>query len=535
MSERDTMPAVSGCRAFRTVGPSLALCVASLAALGCEARVSLGGACGPGIVCPSPLVCGVGGRCRVECTTSAECPVGERCLVDVAVGIAACSIEAERCTTDCAAGLECVAGQCQTRCMDGDECPDGMCSPEGTCVVPPREDAGVGDAPATDDAGSPACRALGEAIIDVDVGTDEVCAVTAGGAVYCWGYFPVAGPRTVPGECWLGEGGCYPRPQRVLDLEPVDRIAVGHSFACAIRRSDGRVHCWGSDFEGTISLTPVTVEASPGVPLVATEIEAGRTHVCALSPAIGGDPAGIRCWGANEHGALGLGTTGDTAEVRAGYATQLVPAGSLVVSEHASFTLSAGVLRGVGTNDDSELGAPCSLHETTAVVRADLGAIAVGAGAEHTCILDAAAHPRCWGRLGNVRGNDDSMLFDCPHAGSPEMNLATHVPSDFSDAPELEGLALAAFGDSALGWTADGVVYGWGSSWGLILDPMNIGAPAVLRALEGRVVHRLEVGYQTACAIEDGGRLLCWGFNGNGETGRGTLTESEPTAAEPCW
>jgi len=90
------------------------------------------------------------------------------------------------------------------------------------------------------------------------------------------------------------------------------RIAAGNSHACVLR-SDGRVHCWGYNQYGQLGdgtqadrRTPVLVPALTNV----VQIVAGGYHTCALTRnATGTSPGPMYCWGENDDGQLGIGST----------------------------------------------------------------------------------------------------------------------------------------------------------------------------------------------------------------------------------
>jgi hypothetical protein len=89
-----------------------------------------------------------------------------------------------------------------------------------------------------------------------------------------------------------------------------EQIATGAHHACIVN-SDGGVQCWGANDQGQLGAhsgdqaTPVAVTALGSV-LASTadrSIAAGDNHTCVLSQGF------VQCWGANDKGQLGNGTT----------------------------------------------------------------------------------------------------------------------------------------------------------------------------------------------------------------------------------
>lgn len=143
----------------------------------------------------------------------------------------------------------------------------------------------------------------------------HVCAVTTDGEVECWGD---------NGYSELGRGGHSSLPQRVPGTD-YKGVSVGAKHVCATHRSglvscwgrgdkaqvDGSarapaIYCWGADRNRSIGLP----NAGSNLPTEITDAGSGysqvavsNTHACGIR---GFD---VFCWGANDVGQLGLGTT----------------------------------------------------------------------------------------------------------------------------------------------------------------------------------------------------------------------------------
>ena len=103
------------------------------------------------------------------------------------------------------------------------------------------------------------------------------------------------------------QAGTGPAPQTIGGARVVE-IAAGAQHSCA-RVETGRVHCWGRNNYGQLGdgtttnrLTPVQLQGLTAV----TQIAAGSRHSCVLR-----GTGRVFCWGSNGQGQLGSGTTVD--------------------------------------------------------------------------------------------------------------------------------------------------------------------------------------------------------------------------------
>jgi alpha-tubulin suppressor-like RCC1 family protein len=177
----------------------------------------------------------------------------------------------------------------------------------GVPMTKPMYDMGEGSTP------SPARIQSLMGVAQVAEGGAFRCALKKDGSAWCWGDGPFG---------QLGQGGApfaSPTPLQVAALgSDVARIAVSPAnHACAVKQ-DRTLWCWGLDEYGELGVaspksgqvdSPVGVTAL-GAHVVA--VGAGAFHTCALT-----DDGTLWCWGRNDHGQLGNGTTTDsTAPVK---------------------------------------------------------------------------------------------------------------------------------------------------------------------------------------------------------------------------
>jgi alpha-tubulin suppressor-like RCC1 family protein len=143
------------------------------------------------------------------------------------------------------------------------------------------------------------------------LGVHHNCMIATDGTLWCWG---------LNDHGQLGDGTTIPRSTPVQVMGVTNAIGVWVSpsggFTCAASQGSGvggDAYCWGRNDRGQLGdgtttdrLVPAFV---PGLDGHVTSVVPGQDHACAFSNTGIGENQFVRCWGANDHGQVGDGTT----------------------------------------------------------------------------------------------------------------------------------------------------------------------------------------------------------------------------------
>ena len=362
---------------------------------------------------------------------------------------------------------------------------------------------------------------------NVSVGGAHTCVILGTGAVRCWGlnYFPTGGQLGLGHTETIGDD-----ETPVVDVDlggaTATAISAGAYHTCALL-TGGAVRCWGNNLNGQLGLgnnetigddESPTTDVDLGVAAVA--ISAGRYHTCAVLR--GG---AVRCWGYGFDGQLGLDdheNIGDderpTTNVDLGGATAVaVSAGA----EHTCAILTGGVVRCWGETQAGRLVRGSSLsgaHTESPTSDVDLGgatAVAISASFYHTCVILTGGAVRCWGSGGYGQlglGNNDIV-------DPPTMDV------------DLGGASATAVSTGTWGTCvalADGAVrcWGWSYTGQLGLGTIDIVGDDEVPTVDvdlgpGGYATTVTSGSDSSCALLIVGALRCWGENSFGALGLG--------------
>lgn len=282
-------------------------------------------------------------------------------------------------------------------------------------------------------------------------------------------------------------------------------VAAGDATSYALV-SDGTVRGWGANGAGQVGDGSTTRRERPALvalPSAAIAIGAGPDHACAVLA-----DGAVRCWGANSSGQV-TGTS--TSAVEATPAATPVTSGAIAVVAGASHTcalLGSGAVVCWGSNLVGQLG-----PGPGAPFGAGSGVTALAAGLRHTCAVQGGA-VHCWG------DGAHGQLGAAPSGG-----LATPIASGIQSIAAFADHACAATGasnggnvDDALRCWGDvlGAEFGFASPQTTPAIPMRTdGSKSTIRAAVGEV----HTGRSHVCVRADA-TLQCFGpENGSGQLG----------------
>ncbi len=272
-------------------------------------------------------------------------------------------------------------------------------------------------------------------------------------------------------------------------------------YACAII-SDGTVGCWGDNQYGQLGDGTTTASATPVHPVGISSAKAIATsyddqmHTCAVL-----SDGTIRCWGGNGDGQLGNGTRiNSLVPLQVSGINNAVAIGSGWHSTCAA--LADGTVSCWGANDSGQLGvaAPES-NPTPAAVKGVSGATAIAAAGltktqAYACALVTGGSLQCWGY--------PNWVGDDPYA----------TPGTLWTNSGVSGAsAITASNTSMCDIVATGRVDCWGfaatGGLGFPSGTTTVTTPTEVAGFQDAVA--IAAGASGTCAVRAQGDLICWG------------------------
>ena len=293
---------------------------------------------------------------------------------------------------------------------------------------------------------SPVAVSGGLSFERVSAGPDHTCAVTAGGAAFCWGatdYHLMYDSSLVSSFSMV--------PAAVSGGLVFRAISAGGTHSCGLT-AGGAAFCWGRDYYGQLgdgtsgrtafANSPVAVSGG----LVFQAISAGGTHTCGLT-----SDGAAYCWGDNTYGQLGDSTTTrhtSPVPVQGGLVFQSITAGS-----DLTFGITVdGAAYCWGSNRYGQLGDASGGHTTPVLVAGGLAFRAISVGGSHTCGVTTTGAAYCW-------GSNESGQVGTGTSGN------TVVRNPVAVSGGLVLTAISAGSSHTCGLTVSGASYCWGNNF----------------------------------------------------------------------
>ena len=287
-------------------------------------------------------------------------------------------------------------------------------------------------------------------------------------------------------------------------------FAAGAQHVCAAA-NNRRVYCWGDNDDGQMGIgttsflqaVPKLVALAPG----AVSVAAGGGHSCALTTM-----GTAYCWGRNQLGQLGRGPVPGNP---------LLPNAVLTSQQFIAVTAGGNHSCGLAMSDDISCwganpsgqvgdGSTMTRLEPQPVV-ANVTWLALATGANHSCAIATDHTAWCWG------ANGDGQLGD-----------STTTNQDLSTAVVGGGqfLMIAAGGGHTCALTRAGAIYCWGRNLqgqtGTGLPDSIVTVPTAAATV--LTFSAVTAGAQHSCGLAADSAAYCWGENSAGQLGDSSNT-----------
>ena len=351
----------------------------------------------------------------------------------------------------------------------------------------------------------------------IAAGDVHTCALLQTGTITCWGWNEY-------GQLGNGTTDSSSVPVEVPGITDTTAIAAGSDHTCALRRT-GTITCWGYNGTGKLG-NGTTNDSSVPVEVLGindtAQISAGGGHTCALRRT-----GAITCWGWNEYGELGNGQAGEGSSSNVPVEVQNMTDATAITAggSHTCALRRTGAIACWGLNEYGQLGnGTTDSSSEPAEVPGITDATAITASGHHTCALRRTGTIACWGlndsgELGN--GQSGEYLYSSVPEEVLGINDATAITTG--------NLSYSRFDSHSCALRRTGAIACWGNNSGELGDGTETRSSVPVEVLNITDATAITGGRWHTCALLQTGTITCWGNNDGGQLGNGTTdSSSEP-------
>ena len=341
-------------------------------------------------------------------------------------------------------------------------------------------------------------------IVQIASGPNHSCARISDGTVRCWGsnQFGQLGDGTTTNST---------TPVTVSGLADVISVSVGADATCAAVATSGALHCWGHNDVGQLGDGTTTDRHLPMlISAIASvdQVSLGHRFSCARQ----GSTGRIYCWGINNEGQLGRSSPEISLTpnpVLDQYNSEFYAMDLSVGHSHACGRVYSGIVYCWGANGSGQLG-DGTTTSSPVPKQAAINMNTISAGEDHTCGVTFTREVQCWGVNSSGQLGNGTLMESTLPVTVQGLSTATSVAAGINHTcARLQNETVSCWGANGYGQLGTGSPSG-------SLTPVAVPGLATVDTIDAS---------NSTCAVNLFGDAHCWGSNQSGQLGDGTLID----------